>query len=115
MAVKKTTRKTTKITAKRKPVAKRSVAKRSTAKTTVAAKHTTVKKAAPVKALKATKDPMTKSQVYQTISDMTGLNKKQVSEVFDALGDVIHSHFKRGAVGLFNLIGLLKLQIASRR
>lgn len=49
----------------------------------------------------------TKSEVYATLADKTGLTKKQVSGLFDAFSTLIGSSLKKG--GAFVVPGLLKL------
>jgi nucleoid DNA-binding protein len=63
-----------------------------TAKTTPAAK--------PVKAI-ATRQ--TKTQIISSISESTGLSKKQVGDVFNALGEMIEGHMKKRGSGEFTI------------
>ena len=56
-------------------------------------------------------EPMTKSQMLTTISDHTGLPKKDVNAVFDVLPKVIGAHITKGGAGMFNLLGLMKLTV----
>ncbi len=39
---------------------------------------------------------LTKTEIYNNIADATGLTKKQVSSVFDALADVIATELSKG-------------------
>ena len=87
-------------------MAQKKVAKKKTAKKKVAAK----KAAAPVKKIRAIKEPMTKTALYANIAETTELSKKDVAKVFEALGDVINGHVKKGAIGTFTLPGLLKVK-----
>ena len=87
-------------------MAQKKVAKKKTAKKKVAAK----KAAAPVKKIRAIKEPMTKTALYANIAETTELSKKDVAKVFEALGDVINGHIKKGAIGAFTLPGLLKVK-----
>jgi nucleoid DNA-binding protein len=132
----KTTRRTTtrKTTAKRKPV-KRATARRTTTarKTTVkrktATKKATTRKAAPakvktvVKTVVVKKTPLkkakkiniaalrqayTKSQIMTYIADSTELSKKEISNVFEALGYLMEFHLKSRGPGEFTVPGLLK-------
>lgn len=59
--------------------------------------------------------PATKSEIFSQIAEKTGLTKKQVSDVFDALEATIKSHLtdKKGAQA-FVLPGLLKLHVAKK-
>jgi len=69
------------------------------------------KKAAPVKKITAIRKPMTKSGIMAEISDKTGLNKKQVSSVFDEMTVLIERHIKKGGAGQFSLPGLMKVEV----
>ena len=59
---------------------------------------------------KVAKKPLTKSQLFQTLAEQTGLTKRQVQEVFDALGTTIQKQIGRNSAGSINAIpGLLKI------
>jgi nucleoid DNA-binding protein len=79
-------------------------------------KKTTAKKKAAAKpaAVKAIKDPLTKSALFMTIAERTGLKKKDVDAVFSELNSVIEGHVKRNGAGTFTLPGLLKLKIVRK-
>ena len=62
------------------------------------------------KASSAVAKPFTKSQLLSTISDSTGLSKKEVTSVMDELGIVIGRHIKKRGPGQFTLPGLLKIK-----
>lgn len=75
------------------------------------AKKTTAKKAAASeKRVKAVKDPMTKTQVTDSIAQDTGLSRKEVSSVLQSLGDTIHAHIKKGGAGTLSILGLMKIK-----
>jgi nucleoid DNA-binding protein len=57
---------------------------------------------------------MTKTQVLATISENTGLSKKEVSSVLDELGEVIDRHVRKRGVGMFTLPGLLKIKTVKK-
>ncbi|MCC6579129.1 MAG: HU family DNA-binding protein [Phycisphaeraceae bacterium] len=61
----------------------------------------------------ATKKPMTKSEVYASIAESTGLSKKQVAGVFDALTDCIKKSLTKGA-GVFAVPGLCKMTVKKK-
>jgi nucleoid DNA-binding protein len=61
---------------------------------------------------KASKKPSTKSEILGHISDKTGLNRKQVSAVFDELTVLIKRDLK--STGLFNLVGLMKVKLVHK-
>lgn len=52
----------------------------------------------------------TKTVMFQTLADSTGLTKKQVSSVFDGLVDFIHSQLGKKGPGLVTVPGLLKIK-----
>lgn len=95
---------------------------RSTRSTRTAAK--TAKTAKSTKSTKkATKAPMqttaikncwTKTQVFSNIAENTGLTKKQVSDVFCNLENIISCHMKKGGAGEFTMPGLAKF-VTKRR
>lgn len=116
--------------AARKKSARKSTAakgtKRKTAKSKTVAKKSTVKKvkktkkssasATKVKAVVA--GPLSKvSKVYTkgtlltTLSERTGLPRKDVAAVFAELTTVVEGHLKRGAPGKFTLPGMLKMTV----
>ena len=68
--------------------------KKKTAKKTTAKKKAAVK-AAPKAAGKPIKEPYTKTALYSTIAERTGLKKKDVDSVFAELGDIINGHIRR--------------------
>jgi nucleoid DNA-binding protein len=74
-------------------------------------KKAATKKQAPVKNNPVAKTAMTKSAILEEIAGKTGLNKKQVSSVFDELTVLIERHIKKGAVGQFALPGLMKIEV----
>lgn len=52
----------------------------------------------------------TKSQILDYLADATGLERKQVSEVFDALGQLIKEDLGEEGPGVVKLPGLIKLE-----
>ena len=103
-----------KAAAKKKPAAKKAPAKKK-----VAAKKAPAKKAAPKKAVakkapakkKATaiKEKMTKSQILNSISESTELNRKQVAAVIDELESLIGRSIAKRGLGEFTIPGLMKI------
>lgn len=87
-----------------------------------AAKHArkkTVSKAsgnpgASMKKLGVVSKPFTKTEMLNTITALTGVTKKHVMQVIDALEKVIESHIKKGGAGMFTLPGLLKLNVVHK-
>jgi nucleoid DNA-binding protein len=62
------------------------------------------KKAATIKAA-------TKGEVYTKLAGKTGLTKKQVSTVFEALTEMIGNELGKKGPGMFQVPGLLKLKV----
>ena len=58
----------------------------------------------------ALKEAMTKTQLLDSLSESTGLQRKELASVLDELGVVIERHINRRAVGTFTLPGLLKIK-----
>lgn len=56
--------------------------------------------------------PTTKSQILTTISEKTGLKRKEVVSVFDTLGSLIGQDLKKA--GVFNLVGLAKIKVVRK-
>ena len=82
------------------------------AKTPKASKTTTAEKAKKVvapKAVKPVKEAFTKTQLFTYISERSGVSRKEVSSVMDALSDAIKAHLAPRAIGEFSLFGLMKL------
>ena len=53
----------------------------------------------------ALREAMTKTQLVASLSESTGLPKKDVAAVLDELGVLIERHIKKRAVGTFTLPG----------
>ena len=68
-------------------------------------KKTTKKTASPAK-------PPTKSEIYRTIADETGLTRKQVVDVLDSLTNLMVKSVKKH--GTFNLLGLMKMTLVKK-
>lgn len=59
--------------------------------------------------------PPTKAQLISRIAEETGLTRADVTTVFDALHGQIKTHLDPGnGAGLFNLPGLLKIQVVRK-
>ena len=61
------------------------------------------------KAAKGAKKAPTKSEVYASIAETTGLSKKDVASVFDALAGEIKKNLGSRGAGAFTVPGLLKI------
>jgi hypothetical protein len=55
--------------------------------------------------------PMSKSAVFATLAESTGLSRKQVGSVFSALEELIKNQLTKKGPGVFNIPGLLKLKL----
>ena len=61
---------------------------------------------------KAAPKPPTKTEIYASIADSTGLTKKQVGEVFESLEELIQKSLTgRGAPKMFAMPGLCKITV----
>jgi nucleoid DNA-binding protein len=105
---KKTVRRTTKKSAARKPAAKKKApARKPAAKKAPAA--TASKK--PARITSAKEKTRTKSEVLGMISDHVGISKKEAAQVFEVMGEMIEKDLKKGAVGAFNVPGMMKVSV----
>ena len=87
------------------------MAVRKKAKKKVARKKTAVKKAPAVKAIK---EPFTKTMLFNEIAERTELKKKDVAAVFDELSSIINGHIRRNAAGIFTVPGLMKIKVVRK-
>ena len=60
--------------------------------------------------LKVTK-PLKKAQLYSHLSECNCVSRKDVAGIFEALGEVMESHLKKGAPGEFTVPGLMKCKV----
>jgi nucleoid DNA-binding protein len=113
-AAKKTTRKApAKRTAAKKTTARKATTRKSTAKKTV--RKTATKSSAEAPALNIrsirVKEPMTKAELMDTIAGLTGLQKRDVKAVYDALMDCIGLHLQKSGPRVCVLPGIAKLTV----
>ncbi len=73
----------------------------------MAKKKTTKKKKA---ASKTELKPRTKSQIFGEISETTGLTRRDVAGVFEAMTGLIKKDLGRRGPGVFTVPGLMKIQ-----
>lgn len=87
------------------------MAKKKTGKKT-SKKKTTAKAASPAhfRFSKAEK-PRSKTEVFTQIADNTGLAKKDVKQVFEALTAMIGNDLKKSGPQAFNVPGLMKIVV----
>ena len=109
-----------KATAK-KAVAKKTPASRAATKKTAAKKTSAKKTAAKKTAAKKTASrgasdgkPPSKSEIMATIAEKTELSRKQVTGVFDALGELIQDNLKPRGPGQFSVPGLMKITVTKK-
>ena len=57
---------------------------------------------------------MTRTAIYAELAESTGLTKKQVKSVMEALGPLIERHLKKRGAGTFTLPGLLKIKTVKK-
>ena len=58
---------------------------------------------------KTEEKPRTKSQIYGEIAEITGLTRREVSSVFDAMTTLVKKDLGRRGPGAFTVPGLLKI------
>jgi len=83
------------------------------------ARNKVARKAAPKvvspKKLSAIKDPMNKSGIIRSLTEMTSLSRKDVNDlVMDGLPHLIELHVKPRGPGKFILPGLLKITVVKK-
>lgn len=72
-------------------------------------------KAAPAaKAAKPAAKPATKTEIYGKIAEKTGLGKKEVASVFEAMSALIESEIGKKGPGLFVIPSLLKIKVVHK-
>ena len=113
---KRTTRKTT--TRKKAPARRKTTARKTTARkktTSRAAKKTTTAARKPAKITSARGKARSKSEIYSIIADHVGITKKEVAAVFDTMSQIIEADLKKGAVGSFNVPGMMKVVVQNKK
>lgn len=60
------------------------------------------------------KKAMTKTEIFSTIAEKSGLTRKQVAAVFDGLAGLIANSLGKKGPGLFTVPGLLKLKVVRK-
>jgi nucleoid DNA-binding protein len=56
----------------------------------------------------------TKAEIYTTLGEKTGLSKKEIANVFNAMSDLISKELSKKGPGLFTIPGLLKLKVVHK-
>jgi nucleoid DNA-binding protein len=90
------------------------MATKKAAKKKAPAKKKAAKKAAPAKPAPAIKSKMTKSQILGSISESTGLTKKQVGSVIEAMDSLIERSVRKRGVGEFTVPGMMKITTVNK-
>lgn len=62
-------------------------------------------------AKKSAAKAMTKTEIFNTIADQTGISKKDVAAVFESLEGLIASSLSSKGAGAFNVPGLMKIVV----
>ncbi len=100
-------------------MAKRATRKKTSKKKAVRRTKTTARRApakkkattARAKISSARGKPRSKSEIYGIIADNVGISKREVAGVFDTMGQMIQADLKKGAVGTFNVPGMMKVLV----
>ncbi|MCG6154909.1 HU family DNA-binding protein [Rubinisphaera margarita] len=58
--------------------------------------------------------PMSKTEILNSLSESTGLSKKEVSSVLDSLNSLIEQNLGKKGPGVFNMPGLFKIQVTRK-
>jgi nucleoid DNA-binding protein len=69
---------------------------------------------APAPVEKSAAKPATKADVFSNLSEKTGLNKKEIANVFSAISELIAKELGKKGPGLFVIPGLLKLKVVRK-
>ena len=71
-------------------------------------------KAAPATGEKASTKPATKTEFFGTLAEKTGLTKKQVAAVFDALVELHGKDLGKKGPGILTVPGLYKIKVVHK-
>ena len=64
--------------------------------------------------VKTSNKPRSKSEIYRTIADQTGVNRRQVSEVFDTMKSMIAKDLSTQGPGVFSVPGMMKVLVVRK-
>ena len=100
----------------KKAAPKASEPKAETAATVAAKKADSAKKPAAKSEPKAAvrPKPATKSEFYATLAEKTGLAKKDISSLFDAMQEIIEKDLDKKGPGIFVVPGLVKFKVVNK-
>jgi nucleoid DNA-binding protein len=76
------------------------------------AKKTAAKAAPKPTKITAAKKPRSKGEIYRLLAEHSGTSRKQVSQMFDALGQLLAADLSKGTD--FNLAGFMKVRVISK-
>ncbi|MDG2095315.1 MAG: HU family DNA-binding protein [Phycisphaerales bacterium] len=76
----------------------------------MAKKKTTRKKTTKKKASSTEMKPRTKTEIFGSIAEETGLTRKEVAAVFESMSSMIKKDIGRRGPGTFTVPGLLKIR-----
>jgi|SRR3954453_12931450 nucleoid DNA-binding protein len=71
-------------------------------------------KAAPAAGEKSGSKLATKTEIFGTLADKTGLSKKQVASVFEALQDLFGKELGKKGPGQFVMPGMFKVKVVNK-
>lgn len=63
---------------------------------------------------KTTAKPMSKTEILASLSESTGLSKKEVGSVLEGLSELIAKNIGKKGPGLFSVPGLMKIQVVRK-
>jgi nucleoid DNA-binding protein len=63
---------------------------------------------------KATTKPATKTEVFGALAEKSGLSKKDVAKVFEALHELLGKELGKKGPGLFQIPGLFKVKVVHK-
>jgi len=58
--------------------------------------------------------PATKTEILKSLSDQTGLSKKEVTSILDGLNDIIKRELGKKGAGVVTVPGLVKLKVVNQ-
>lgn len=78
-------------------------------------RKTATKKTAKKKATaRVEKKPTTKAETFTYIAEKTGLTKRDVSAVFDAMSGLVRRDIRRTGPGVYTVPGLMKVKVVRK-
>jgi nucleoid DNA-binding protein len=58
--------------------------------------------------------PLTKTETLNLLAEKSGVSKKEVNSVIDALGSTIEEQLNKKGPGVFNIPGLMKVKVVRK-